>query len=660
MAAAAWLAFVAGLAAPAWGAPEAETLRIGTTAGGRPLEVVAIGEPGTDQQGRSRDQRPALLIVAGLRGDHAIGTRAAREVGERLVRDHPDLLATRTVYVVARANPDGAARWGIADPKAECGRAPQTQDQDGDGRTDEDPPNDLNGDGLITMMRVPAPNPAYGLEARYIADPDDPRLSRAPKPADGETGAFALLIEGVDDDGDGAFNEDGWGGASGGGIDMDRCFPTHWPERSDGSGVYPLELPEARALVEWTQSRPNIVAVLVYGTYDTLGTVPPAGKYGAVGEVSTGIEDGDKAYYEKISEAYKAATGVTKGAGDADRAGSFLQWSYADLGVWAFGSPVWTRPDLTKKADADDKGKDDEPKQSAQDAALADAIAKDRAALSERGVAPELIDFIFATPEERQGIMGAMDQMPDADRQARLQMLRTSPMDVQQRVMALAQGKPDPLAPKPEEPAPEEASGKKPDAKKGDAKKKRGDSDDARWLAWIDDERAGEGFVAWTPVDHPQLGRVEIGGFVPDVRVNPPEDLVAPLLDAQASFVATLLGDLPTLEVDEPTVERVGEGLWRVSISARNTGLLPTVSASGVKAERLPGLVFVFDPEQTVKGDRIVAGRRFARFDTLAGSGASARYEWLVACDAGTGVRVEVRSGQFGSRGFDVRMGGGR
>jgi murein tripeptide amidase MpaA len=42
-------------------------------------------------------------------------------------------------------------------------------------------------------------------------------------------------------------------------------------------------------------------------------------------------------------------------------------------------------------------------------------------------------------------------------------------------------------------------------------------------LAWNDGELDGEGFVDWTPFEHPQLGRVEMGGLKTKFTAqNPP------------------------------------------------------------------------------------------------------------------------------------------
>ncbi len=63
------------------------------------------------------------------------------------------LIDTRTVYIVPRADPDGAevALTGRVD--WDPASAPGARDADGDGRLGEDGPEDINGDGRILRMR---------------------------------------------------------------------------------------------------------------------------------------------------------------------------------------------------------------------------------------------------------------------------------------------------------------------------------------------------------------------------------------------------------------------------------------------------------------------------------------------------------------------------
>lgn len=643
---------MAGFAGVAAAAPTVQREVIGRSPAGEPIEVFTVADHAAV---RGPGEQPAIAVIAGVQGHHRIGVRVAEAMSELLIRDHAEALQGRTVYIIPRVNPEGLARFASTDsPRALSGRAPESRDADRDRRIDEDPPNDLNGDGFITMMRVPAPNRAFGLEPTHVIDADDPRI--VAKPGDDEIATHAILIEGLDDDGDGRFNEDGWGGASGGGVDLDLHFPTHWPEHTDGAGRFPLDRPEARAVVEWLQSRGNIAAVIVLGPHDTIVSIPPTGRYGPDGRVPEGIEADDVAAYKLAAETFKELTGIQKTEPGPSRAGSLVQWCYADLGVYAFGTPVWVRPDLVKKdeatPDTETEAKDEGEAEPADAEPTPEQIeAADRADLADRGVGQMFIDFLYMDAAQRTGVMADMESMSESDLADMMQQFTALPADVQARLRALQMGGEDPG------PSEELIASITPGAPAaaGTARSSARDSADARWLNWIDDLADG-GFVDWAPFDHPQLGPVEIGGFVPGVRVNPPAELEDDLADEQAAFAAAVLDMLPNLSIDEPTVERVGNGVWRVGLTLRNAGTLPTKSAIGVKTRRLPGVVCVLDPDQDLDADRIISGPRAIRFASIDGRGATERAEWLVVAEAGDTVDLEVRSPLIGTARFELKM----
>ena len=649
---------LAGLAATTVAAAAAPVVRseaIGQSVGGRPIEVFTIARE--DQAGRSPHNRPALVVIAGVQGHHKIGARVAESLAGLLIEEHAESLAGRTVYVIPRVNPDGLARFmSVESPKALSGRAPEPGDADRDRRIDDDPPNDLNGDGYITMMRIPAPNGGYDLEATHVIDTDDPRLMRGPR--GDELATHALLIEGVDDDGDGRFNEDGRGGAAGGGVDLDMHFPTHWPEHADGAGRFPLARPEAKALVDWLQSRGNIAAVIVLGPHDTVTTTPPTGEFGPARKVPLGIEADDAAAYQEAAEAFGDITGISSTEPGPNRAGSLVQWCYADLGVYAFGTPVWVRPDLveadTSETDADEPA-ESEGKPDADAAGKAPTPeqieAADRADLADRGVDEMFIDVLYMDSDERAVLLADVEAMNQAELADLMQRFAAAPADVQDRVTAVRMGGDDP-GPRPEVLASINA------AASGDstrAESSPAGSPDAKWLAWID-ENGIDGFVEWQPVEHPQLGPVEVGGFVPGVRVNPPSAEEDRLNRQQAAFAASVLEMLPELSIDSPVVERVSAGLWRVSVQMRNSGTLPTSSAIGVKARRVPGVVCVLDPALALESEQIVSGPRTVRFDAIDGRGSTERAEWLVVAGQGDRVVVEVRSPLIGATRHEITM----
>ncbi len=118
---------------------------------------------------------------------------------------------------------------------------------------DEDKAEDLDGDGATTQMRVKSPNGTFKMSR------EDPR-SMVPR-GPGETGGeyYLVLSEGIDNDADGSFNEDGVGG-----IDMNRNFPRTWalPYMQNGAGAFPLSEPETRATLDFIVAHPNITGIV--------------------------------------------------------------------------------------------------------------------------------------------------------------------------------------------------------------------------------------------------------------------------------------------------------------------------------------------------------------------------------------------------------------
>lgn len=611
---------------------------IGASRGARAIHVLRLAGPGAEEEA---DKRPALLIVAGINGQHLVGTDTAIGLAEKLASEHAALLNDRTVFIIPCLNPDTAelhrARSGPGGGAyRDFSRSQSPDDADRDGRFDEDGPVDLNGDGVITMMRVPEPLPATGLEATVLIDPDEPRLMRAPEKDKAERATHALIVEGRDQDGDGKIAEDGPGG-----VEFDMNFPYRWPEFNDGAGPHQLAEPETLALVQFMRAHDNILAVLTFGPHDTLIAVPPAGKFDETGSVPIGIENDDKPVYEKASEHFKELTRITSSP-SAPLEGSFVGWAYAHFGVYSFSTPVWVRPDLVKEKDSE------EARSPAGEGAQE---PRPEAPQPDKPSGPATIQIgsmtVTLTQEGVQAAMAEVEAMNEADRAKAMEAFRALPAAVQQRIMAIGQGMPDPDAPDAAHVGGE--APKSPPAKKDDKKK----SEDARWLEYSDTQRNGEGFIAWQPFDHPQLGKVEIGGFTPGFRMNPPDAELERLITEQTSFAAWLLEKFPRLVVEAPVAaEKLSPGVWRITARVRNEGDWPTRSAIGAKARRLAYTML----EVELPENAVLSGDRIRRLSPLAG-GAGVSQEWIVAPPPGSAsVRVRVRSPELGVQSLEIAL----
>jgi hypothetical protein len=177
-------------------------------------------------------------------------------------------------------------------------------------------------------------------------------------------------------------------------------------------------------------------------------------------------------------------------------------------------------------------------------------------------------------------------------------------------------------------------------APRGAPRKKDGkpaDEEAAAWLAVSDTLRGGAGFVPWTPLEHPTLGAVEVGGFDPHFRRNPPADAQPRISDAACALVALIGERRPHVRIDSVTVEELAPDVRRIRLRIANEGWLPTATAMG-RTNEAPGPVVV---RTDAAPDAILSGTRASRIAALGGFGA-ADLEWIVKQPDSVPIRIDV------------------
>ena len=183
-------------------------------------------------------------------------------------------------------------------------------------------------------------------------------------------------------------------------------------------------------------------------------------------------------------------------------------------------------------------------------------------------------------------------------------------------------------------------------------------------LRWNDEVLGGDGFVAWKPFDHPQLGRVEIGGWKTKFTFqNPPPEFLEAECEKLTRFALAHASCAPRIEA-ELEVENLAHGLRRVEVRVRNTGYLPTsvTKISQEKGVTKPVKAEIKLPEgaSLVSGEAEVGLGHLAGRSALAGnswkspaffaglpSDYAARATWVLRGDGP--VRIEVRSEKAGT-----------
>ena len=315
------------------------------TAGGKDIWLITIGTG-------IRDSKPGVAVVGGVDGKYLIGRELAFGFAESILKnssenDIRELLSKITFYVIPDVSPDASDQF-FSGLKYERSQNSRTTDEDRDFLYDEDPCEDLNKDGLITLIRIKDP------AGNFIESDEDKRVMITADISKGQTGNYLVYSEGIDNDKDGRFNEDGSGG-----VNFNRNLTYNYEEFGPNAGLYPVSEPETRAVVDFLYDRFNIYMVFSFGPQDNLGQPMKASERpGATQDQAqnqppeqgmmrrergriTSILKTDELINKLVSDKYHEITGF-KGAPSAiSDQGNFMEWAYFHYGRYSFSSPGW-------------------------------------------------------------------------------------------------------------------------------------------------------------------------------------------------------------------------------------------------------------------------------------------------------------------------------
>jgi hypothetical protein len=344
---------------------------VGQSFEGRDIWQITI----TNKQTGKDTDKPAFFLEGGRHAGEISGVEAALYFIHHVLSGYGTdpaitaLVDTKALYVRPNNNPDGNTLYHLTAQTLRSTVRPH--DSDGDGLLDEDAGEDLDGDGFIRQMR------------RYVGagkgnaakDPKDPQGRAMRRVAQGQ-GDYETFPEGVDNDLDGRYNEDGIGG-----LDLHRNYPENWrPMREatgrgysqGGAGEFPLSEPETRAVFLFLLTHPNV------GLAQSLDTAVPmilrgpstassedgmypddaalAAKFDKKGMEITGYPWAGDTYH-----VYATRSGVNPFTGEPARDepifGHGPDFGYSYYGVIWYGDEIWNGGRFT---DYDKDGRVDE------------------------------------------------------------------------------------------------------------------------------------------------------------------------------------------------------------------------------------------------------------------------------------------------------------
>jgi len=411
--------------------------------------------------------KPAFHIDGNTHAGEVTGMMAAMHTMDALATNYGKddkvtfILDNMAVYIVPCVSPDGSQTYLTTPYTLRSVNRSYYDKQDGlEGE-------DLDGDGVIRMMRVPDAHGAW----KKNPENADLMVKRSPDDVSGEF--FSIYTEGLLGRFDGLnvpVNKAKWG------RDFNRNYPFGWfPEyRQPGAGEYPLVNPENKAMAEFIINHPNIGSVATNHTSGgILLTVP-----GTYPEKKAPAED--MKLMNALAEMGTQATGYKhinifdSFTVDQDNysSGAFDDYCYETQGIYSITLELWNL-------------------------------------------------------DERCGIKHFWDADPKVD---------TSEEDFAKRVQ------------------------------------------------WISENAEPGDFLPWKEFDHPQFGKVEIGGFNYKFTIqNPPKKLLEQECSKITDFMVRWAMAMPRLQIDSFCVSPVEGDIWKAEAVVSNAGFLPTYLSQNAK-----------------------------------------------------------------------------
>jgi hypothetical protein len=499
-----------------------------------------------------------------------------------------------TIYVIPSPTPD-ATEKNFAKPHREhLGNAVATDD-DRDFTSGEDPPVDLNDDGWITMMRVAEP---FGTHRPHDKDP---RVMVPIDASKAEVGTHRIYIEARDADGDKQFGED-----AGDGVEFNRNFTFNYPYFGKGAGPHQVSEVETRAIADFVFDHPNIGAILCFSLEDNL-IHPWKGSSATDGaRIKTKILTKDQAFTDRLAAKFKELGAHSDIPTPPTGAGSFSEWAYFHAGRWSFASRGWGIPKPAAAKDAKDDGdKKDATEESKEtpDTNAAPAAEEGRSAEQRQ-----------AAPGGRPGGAGG-------------------PGGRGGRGMGRGGAGGPPAGGAPSQGASANAA-----PSSGSA------TDDLAALAWFEQNKIA-GFVDWQPIEHPDFKgkQVEVGGFKPFFRLNPPASLIDGLVKPHIDLLSELAQQWPKLTISDVKAKKLGADIYEVRCKVVNSGQLPTMPLMGeINRQGYPIMVELAGADEV----RWLQGSRRVSVSRLEAQGGSQEIVWMfqVTGDVGADPSYKIRA----------------
>ena len=612
--------------------------QVAISPGGNPVTIIEIG--------KDKNDAPAIFAGANFEGNIPLATEGAIKLAKILI-DSSDFRPDIKWYILPLPNPDASAGYFN---KVRYNRRVNDFEinNDVDDALNEDGFEDLNGDGFITKMRLKSH------EGDWLISEQDPRIMVKADTKNGERGRYKIYTEGIDNDGDGEYNED-----EAGGINIGINFPHLFPESKKEAGIWPGQAPEVYGIMRFIYDHPEIIMAYNLGSSNfclyppkeerkgdtdldkikipsryarSIGVDPaetftmdqvinfmqdklPAGTELTPFSVANMLNLGaavnplkeDLLFYNKFSQEYKKylttrIAGIERLDPLPARDGSFELWAYYHLGIPSFSMNLFTVPKAEEKANNDNN------------ILLLDSLKK---------MSPE--QFINLDNNKITAFLEANNLTEQFNAENIIKKVKSGSI-TPEKFASIFEG--------------------------FSAQNKILSESDKALLSWSDNEWKGKGFVPWNNYQHPELGEVEIGGFVPFIETTPRETQIDSILDIHLPWLLELTKYLPVISFGDEIITDLGSGVYKLDLYIQNEGYLSYPIAMGQRNNQPAPVIII------IEGDfELLEGLKRIPLNAIGGKQVK-KMSWLLKTGKKVNISAKIESSVFEDKTKTINIGG--
>ncbi|MCC5921073.1 MAG: M14 family metallopeptidase [Cyclobacteriaceae bacterium] len=306
------------------------TKKIAESAGGKDISIYQL-------DANPEREKSAILVVGSVKGPNLLGRELVLQMAQKLINGRnqdsiKQILDKHRFYFIADLNPDASEQY-FASLRYERHANARETDKDRDGKVSEDPYEDLNGDGMITHIRI------FDESGDYAEHPVDPSVMVKADPIQGLIPRYRLITEGIDNDKDGHFNEDGEGG-----IDINKNFTFQHPTFASEAGDFAASEKETRGILDHLFDSFDIHSVITLGGGNNLTQAFSFNEGLANQRVVRSPKKEDHAINSQMVALFKKHFDSKTDVNSEYGKGDFIQWAYYHYGRFSYASPGWIVP----------------------------------------------------------------------------------------------------------------------------------------------------------------------------------------------------------------------------------------------------------------------------------------------------------------------------